>query len=117
MTGVRSISISDVQIKILREQIKKKKQRLFSNLDRKTDYASLLKRHSRQVDALLKSLWDERLEATQATLIAVGGYGRSALFPFSDVDLLILIPDATNKKSESVIASFVSLLWDVGLDV
>ena len=117
MTGVRSISISDVQIKILREQIKKKKQRLFSKLDRKTDYASLLKRHSRQVDALLKSLWDERLEATQATLIAVGGYGRSALFPFSDVDLLILIPDATNKKSESVIASFVSLLWDVGLDV
>jgi [protein-PII] uridylyltransferase len=117
MVRAKPVSSVDAQIQNIRTQIKQKKQKLFSRLDRKTDYASLLKRHSKQIDALLKSLWDERLKATHATLIAVGGYGRGALFPFSDVDLLILIPDAINKKDESVIASFVSLLWDIGLDV
>ena len=117
MVRAKPVSSVNANIQNIRTQIKQKKQRLFSKLDRKTDYASLLERHSRQIDALLKSLWDERLKATQATLVAVGGYGRGALFPFSDVDLLILIPNAINKKEESVIASFVSLLWDIGLDV
>ncbi|MDA1331807.1 MAG: [protein-PII] uridylyltransferase [Proteobacteria bacterium] len=117
MTQAKSASPVDAQIQNLRAQIKQKKQRLFSQLDRKTDYASLLKRHSRQIDALLRSLWDEQLQATHATLIAVGGYGRGTLFPFSDIDLLILVPDAINKKSQSVIAAFVSLLWDLSLDV
>ena len=101
----------------LRKQIKRKKQRLFSRLDRKTDYQSLLKKHSKQTDALLRSLWKQKLASVEAALVAVGGYGRGSLFPYSDVDVLILIPDALKKTEETKIASFISTLWDIGLDV
>lgn len=51
------------------------------------------------------------------TLIAVGGYGRKELFPYSDVDILILhTPE--NWRSASRIAEFILyVLWDMGLQV
>ena len=101
----------------LKSKIKRGKKRLFSKLTRKTDYESLLSRHSKQVDLLLRSLWKRQLAATNSTLIAVGGYGRGSLFPFSDIDLLILTPDTVSKSDEKLIVSFVSTLWDIGLDV
>lgn len=101
----------------LRTKIKQKKQRLFSKLDRKTDYQSLLSKHSKQTDTLLRSLWKQKLASIDATLVAVGGYGRGSLFPYSDVDVLILISDTLKKTEETKIASFISTLWDIGLDV
>ncbi len=78
--------------------------------------APLLRQLARSVDAVLTRLWQEHGFAA-ASLVAVGGYGRGELFPHSDVDLLILIPDGT---TESMIASpaerLVSALWDIGLD-
>jgi len=49
-------------------------------------------------------------------LVAVGGYGRGELHPCSDVDLLLLTesPDAAEQER---IASFIALLWDMGLEV
>ena len=101
----------------LRAKIKQKKQRIFSKLDRKTDYQSLLSKHAKQTDALLRSLWKQKLASIDATLVAVGGYGRGSLFPYSDVDVLILISDTLKKTEETKIASFISTLWDIGLDV
>lgn len=49
-------------------------------------------------------------------LVAVGGYGRSELFPHSDIDLIILAPDesATGALKEPL-GEFVRELWDAGL--
>jgi [protein-PII] uridylyltransferase len=50
--------------------------------------------------------------------LAVGGYGRSQLFPFSDVDLLFLVrnePEAASRKDE--VATLLTALWDAGLRV
>ena len=109
--------IDSYHIANLKSKIKRGKKRLFSKLTRKTDYEFLLSRHSKQVDLLLRSLWKRQLAATNSTLIAVGGYGRGSLFPFSDIDLLILTPDTVSKSDEKLIVSFVSTLWDIGLDV
>ena len=52
------------------------------------------------------------------TVAAVGGYGRQELFPYSDVDLLLLVdkvPDTAAGKSS--ISEFLRILWDEGLRV
>jgi [protein-PII] uridylyltransferase len=78
--------------------------------------APLLRQLAHSVDEVLTRLWQDHGLAG-ASLVAVGGYGRGELFPHSDVDLLILIPDGT---TEAMIASpaerLVSALWDIGLD-
>jgi len=50
--------------------------------------------------------------------VAVGGYGRRELFPYSDVDLLLLnaAPDES-KEARELISEFLRALWDAGLRV
>jgi len=52
------------------------------------------------------------------SLLAVGGYGRRQLFPFSDVDLLLLFDsDRTPEMAREKIAAFLQRLWDSGMRV
>ena len=51
-----------------------------------------------------------------AALAAVGGYGRGELYPFSDVDLLILLPRDPNTDEEACLGALVAAMWDVGLE-
>ncbi|MGJ8628020.1 MAG: [protein-PII] uridylyltransferase [Sulfitobacter sp.] len=56
-------------------------------------------------------------EGERLAVIAVGGYGRGEMAPFSDVDLLFLIPYKATAWSESVIESMLYILWDLKLKV
>jgi len=54
------------------------------------------------------------------TLVATGGYGRGTLNPSSDIDLLFLVPRASNKlpeNIEAVVQEILYVLWDVGFKV
>src|SRR3954466_5702131 len=53
----------------------------------------LLRRLARHVDGALKELWREAGFPSSFALLAVGGYGRGELFPHSDVDVVVLLPD------------------------
>jgi [protein-PII] uridylyltransferase len=50
-------------------------------------------------------------------VIAVGGYGRGEMAPYSDVDLLFLTPYKITAWAESVIESMLYILWDLKLKV
>ncbi len=69
------------------------------------------------VDELLRDIWLELNMPDQLSLVAVGGYGRSELHLYSDIDLLILIPDNSHKDYQEKISTFLTFLWDVGLEV
>jgi [protein-PII] uridylyltransferase len=56
-------------------------------------------------------------EGERVTLFAVGGYGRGALAPFSDIDLLFLRPYKQTAHVESVIEFMLYALWDLGFKV
>ena len=56
-------------------------------------------------------------EGERLSLIAVGGYGRAEMAPFSDVDLLFLTPYKITPWAESVIESMLYILWDLKLKV
>ncbi|CAN7384906.1 [protein-PII] uridylyltransferase [Rhizobacter sp. LjRoot28] len=80
----------------------------------------LLKALSRHVDGLLSDLWTHAMMPPGAALVAVGGYGRGELFPYSDIDVLVLLPgpDACgNDALRSAIEGFITACWDIGLEI
>lgn len=78
-------------------------------------------------DQLLRLLWDFTVgrlypngnptAAERMTLIAVGGYGRGEMAPFSDIDIGFLTPWKQTGWTEQVIESMLYSLWDMGLKV
>jgi [protein-PII] uridylyltransferase len=56
-------------------------------------------------------------DADRLALVAVGGYGRAEMAPFSDVDLLFLFPYKQTPWVEQVAEYMLHLLWDLGLKV
>src|SRR3989344_5800043 len=71
------------------------------------------------VDNILQKAWEQFSwsEDADIALVAVGGYGRGGLHPYSDIDLLILPDSADDEVFREPIERFLTLLWDIGLEV
>ncbi|MGD9613962.1 MAG: [protein-PII] uridylyltransferase [Alphaproteobacteria bacterium] len=79
------------------------------------------------IDQLIRVLYDLAVETVypianptegeRMAIVAVGGYGRGELAPYSDVDLLFLLPYKRTPHNEQVIEFLLYLLWDLGLKV
>jgi len=78
---------------------------------------SLVLARSDGVDVLLKDIWQAFEIDSELCLVAVGGFGRGELHLYSDIDLLILIPNGTHKQHQESVSKFLTFLWDVGLEV
>ena len=76
------------------------------------------------MDIVLRHLFDNAVrkhEATGISLVAIGGYGRGELNPFSDVDIMFLCRPPIKKTSPSEVNASVEtvlyMLWDIGFKV
>lgn len=81
----------------------------------------LLQRHTKLVDAFIIEQFDNSTAVHnnkgQLAVIALGGYGRCELYPYSDVDLLLLHDWRSGKCMQDVSESILYPLWDAGFDV
>ena len=72
-------------------------------------------------DGLLKTLWLRAGFGGPFALVAVGGFGRRELFPHSDVDVLLLLPDEQSPEFDAElkarIEGFIGSCWDAGLEI
>ena len=72
-------------------------------------------------DGVLKTLWQRAGLKEPLALVAVGGFGRRELFPNSDVDVLLLLPDDQSPDDDAVlkarIEGFIGSCWDAGLEI
>jgi [protein-PII] uridylyltransferase len=77
----------------------------------------LIRQRAAFIDTLLGILWDRQdWGAAEPAMVAVGGYGRGELHPHSDVDLLILLGD-NGDSCRDLLSDFLTLLWDIGLNI
>ena len=80
----------------------------------------LLRQLAEVVDGHLQTLWAQAGMPAGSALLAVGGYGRGELFPYSDVDVLVLLPEGTDSHADEARASierFIAACWDIGLEI
>ena len=92
-----------------------------------TNGRTLMRTHSYLMDEIISLAWDmittylaplsNPTEAERLAIVAVGGYGRKEMAPFSDVDLLFLTPYKRTPWAETTVEHLLYFLWDIGLKV
>lgn len=82
---------------------------------------SALQQLARIADLTLRELWQASGFDKPFALVAVGGFGRGEMFPHSDVDVLLMLPDGTDADADPAlkarIESFIGSCWDTGLEI
>ncbi|MCS4509740.1 [protein-PII] uridylyltransferase [Xylophilus ampelinus] len=109
----------------LRDDYRQKKATLLDAAERSGATArgihTVLRQLARMADQLLGTLWTRAAFPESFTLLAVGGYGRGELFPHSDIDVLLLLPDGTQPDADDAlrlkIEGFIGSCWDAGLEI
>ena len=110
--------VDPVMLKALRTRYREGKAELIAQFmqERPSGRSAqrLLKGLARHVDQTLQELLSALPVPEGLALVAVGGYGRGELFPHSDVDVLVLLPQAASTDG---VADFITACWDTGLEI
>ncbi|MFC6279923.1 MULTISPECIES: [protein-PII] uridylyltransferase [Polaromonas] len=114
-----------LELSQVREQYRNGKTALFESLAASGSSSrgihGLLQKLARHTDVTLQLLWQIADFPEAACLVAAGGYGRGELFPHSDVDVLLLLPDDAQVDQDPAlkakVESFISNCWDSGLEI
>ena len=102
-----------------REQYLREMALVRQTCDRTGDGTAAIRRRSAVVDRILIEMW-RRAYGDQPTpnacLLAMGGYGRKDLFPYSDIDVLFAFADEkTEANCKEAIRAIIQGMWDIGL--
>lgn len=73
--------------------------------------------HAKLIDGNLRRVWRLLELPPGLALVAAGGYGRAELYPKSDIDLLILLPEQPDEQLQQRLQELIGKLWDIGLEV
>ncbi|OHV96265.1 protein-PII uridylyltransferase [Janthinobacterium lividum] len=101
----------------LKQQLKADRQVVIAAFQADGKPEKLLRSLRHSVDGVLARAWQEAGLPPGTALVGVGGYGRGELFPYSDVDLLILLQQSPDAATQEKLEELVQLLWDLGLEI
>ena len=96
-------------------------QRIRRQFEELRDPGFVLRERSQLVDRIVGALYEHFISAEPGgpaglCLIAVGGYGRRELHPYSDVDLAFVCASAgTESTHRDATAAVLRSVWDIGL--
>ncbi|RYF67582.1 MAG: bifunctional uridylyltransferase/uridylyl-removing protein, partial [Comamonadaceae bacterium] len=116
------IEAATVDVPMLRDAYRAHKAALFDTLRfaraPTRSVHAVLRQLAALADETLRALWSDAGFSQQFALVAVGGFGRGELFPYSDVDVLLLLPDAAHAEvAPERIEAFIGHCWDAGLEI
>mgnify|MGYP003583281675 CR=1 FL=1 len=101
----------------LRDQLNLRRQEAISSFRKHLRPEALLTALRRATDQTLRELIKLHPLPAGATLAAVGGYGRGELYPYSDIDVLILLKTEPSHADTQLLEKMIAALWDLGLDL
>ena len=103
----------------LREQYLREMALVRQTCERTGDGTAAIRRRSAVVDRILIEMWHRVFAgqpAQNVSLLALGGYGRKDLFPYSDIDVLFAFADEkTEAQSKDAVQAIIKGMWDIGL--
>ena len=114
-----ALDLNAVRVRI-KTQLKSQAHQWLTPFDQNTPASAVeavLRKRCVCVDEALVALWNAIGMPKQYSLVAVGGYGRGELFPFSDVDVLILIDQEPDEVNTEKLETFCGSGWDIGLEI
>lgn len=92
-----------------------KKAQIFTAYAQKRQPHIFFVAHTKLVRQTLSALWQQHFPDSPFALLALGGFGRGELYPYSDIDLAIVSTDTLNTTQNAQISKFIQTLWDYGL--
>jgi [protein-PII] uridylyltransferase len=103
----------------LRAYYRQECERLRAEFEANGSGAATVRDRTALVDRLTSQLWDQHISSSSGlAIVTLGGFGRRALFPHSDVDLLFLAEsEALRGKMKEPIRNICQEMWDIGLRV
>ena len=104
-------------LSIFKQALRKGDRYLANQFNQGKPVAGLVRKRAWFIDQLLIRAWELNIHDSDLSLVAVGGYGRGELHPFSDIDLMILKPWRLKPAAKVDIENFLRFLWDMGLTV
>ena len=115
----RSLTEAEIPSQFIRQYLKDQQTVIDDQFLKGVPVTTLLHQRAELIDHVLSMLWQMYIgdETNDITLIAVGGYGRGELHPYSDVDILILVSDQQLESLQTQIETLLQLMWDIGLDI
>ncbi|MEJ7808364.1 MAG: [protein-PII] uridylyltransferase, partial [Telluria sp.] len=101
----------------LKGRLKAERAALIASFKEEGKPEKLLRSLRQSVDTVLTEAWESAGLPANTALVGVGGYGRGELFPYSDVDLLILLGQPADVITQARLEDLVQMLWDLGLEI
>jgi [protein-PII] uridylyltransferase len=125
MTEVAPAARTLPAVQVLRDDYRARKDKLLAPVRARGSSTRGVRRMlvllAQLADDTLRQLWQRAGLPAEFALVAVGGYGRGELFPHSDIDVLVLMPDGDRIERDPElkprIEAFIGSCWDAGLEI
>ncbi len=113
------LTIASSSIPAYKKSIRQAQETLDRWFHEGRDIRDLIHARTWLIDQILNLAWNhfDWGNTNDVSLVAVGGYGRGELHPQSDIDLLILLRKNNHGRYRENIECFLTLLWDINLEV
>jgi len=115
------LKTTDKPLALFREALKEGRNALHEHHLQNMRAADIVHVQSWLMDNLLIRAWKQHLHLLSPkiniALVAVGGYGRGELHPYSDVDLMFLLEKEGDASLKIFVETLVRFLWDMGVEI
>jgi len=121
--NVRKMAGPAKPLNILAPQVEAERQQIHARFDAGAPAKDTLHALCELADTTIRQIFSDVMKIHETpdvglALLALGGYGRRMLFPFSDLDILFLFEnERTEAEFRPFISEFSRTMWDLGFRV